>query len=79
MLQRTLPAGFIAPRLPTKTDPPRLRQTGIHFILTSKMQTGEHGQHQRPGRLGHDGSHFAVAFYLPAVVATELFNHWREP
>jgi hypothetical protein len=30
----TLPAGFIAP----------LRQTEIHFILTSKMQTGDHAQ-----------------------------------
>jgi len=45
MSQRTLPAGFIAPCLPTKTDPP-LRQTGIHFILTSKMQTGDYGQLQ---------------------------------
>ena len=34
MLQRALPAGFIAP----------LRQTEIHFILTSKMQTGDRGQ-----------------------------------
>ena len=51
---RPLAARFIAPCLPTKTDPPRLRQTGIHFILTSKMQTGDYGQLQRPGRLGHD-------------------------
>ena len=71
MLQRTLPAGFIAPCLPTKTDPLRLRQTGIHFILTSKMQTGDHGQPQRVI--------LAVAFYLVAVVATELFDHWRRP
>jgi hypothetical protein len=34
MLQRALPAGFIAP----------LRQTEIHFILTSKMQTSDHDQ-----------------------------------
>src|SRR5262249_9317759 len=45
MLQRTLPAGFIAPCLPTKNRNPRCpRQTEIHFILTSKMQTGDHGQ-----------------------------------
>src|SRR5262245_7282841 len=31
---------------------------GIHFILTSKMQTGDHGQPQRSGRVGHDGSQF---------------------
>jgi hypothetical protein len=54
LLQRTFPARFIAPCLPTKTDPPRLRQTGIHFILTPRTQTGDHGQPQRPGRLGRD-------------------------
>jgi hypothetical protein len=54
LLQGTFPARFIAPCLPTKTDPPRLRQTGIHFLLTPRMQTGDHGQPQRPGRLGRD-------------------------
>jgi Domain of Unknown Function (DUF1080) len=40
MLQRTLPAGFIAPRL-NRNPAQRLRQTEIHFILRS--QTGDHG------------------------------------
>jgi hypothetical protein len=57
------PAGRVHRAVPSKTVR-CARQTGIHFILTSKMQTGDHGQPQRPGRLGHDGSHFGGSLLL---------------